>query len=730
MTGEKNWEHLTDELAILNARLLLEFRRRNNASHPDQLDALRGLVLNESEIIAILSENPLPGITDRCDGELERKLREIEERVSRRRLGELRGSLPLVQITAFFGLERIEEQCLVLCLAPEIDREYSKVFAFLHDDLTKKQPSVDLALRLFCGDTPERMAARAIFSPHSALIRNRLVRLEDTFDGQLALTQQSLKLDDRIAAFLLGTAQLDARLCEWVEFVAPSAEPVQTAVPAELRERTLCVVERCFSQGEASVRPVIHLYGRDGSGRRALAKCASQVIGLPLLAANLRRLPSSATERAEALWRLGREALLQPAAVLIENFDELLPEASFAELATLMEAIEAFSPLTFLSGRKAWRGPNSGQFFASLECPVPDATARIGFWKKWLEGTPNELGDDDLVELASKFSFTDGQIRDALRAACDRSGWESHPLQPLTPALLNQACRGVATPNLSGLARKIEPCHSWSDIVLQENQLAQLHEIATHVKRAQTVFEAWGFDKKFPYGKGIAALFEGQSGTGKTMAAGIIAGAIGLDLYKIDLSTVVSKYIGETEKNLNRIFAEAEDGKAILFFDEADALFGKRSEVKDAHDRYANIETAYLLQRMEEYGGVVILASNMKQNMDEAFVRRMRFIVHFSFPTDEQRELIWRKAFPAAAPLGGDVDFRWLARKLKITGGNIKNISLRSAFLAIDRQGVVDMNCLLEAAKREIEKIGKIFAVAEFRAPAPVAEAIKIAEVA
>jgi SpoVK/Ycf46/Vps4 family AAA+-type ATPase len=201
------------------------------------------------------------------------------------------------------------------------------------------------------------------------------------------------------------------------------------------------------------------------------------------------------------------------------------------------------------------------------------------------------------------------------------------------------------------------------------------------------------------------------------MAASIIAAELGLDLYKIDLSCVVSKYIGETEKNLNRIFAEAQDSNAILFFDEADALFGKRSEVKDAHDRYANIETAYLLQRIEDYSGVVILATNMKQNMDEAFVRRMRFIIHFPFPNETERERIWEKSFPDDAPLDADVDFRWLSRKLKIAGGHIKNISLRAAFLASERRGVIGMDCLVEAARREGKKMGKAVVLGDFNTP-------------
>lgn len=336
-------------------------------------------------------------------------------------------------------------------------------------------------------------------------------------------------------------------------------------------------------------------------------------------------------------------------------------------------------------------------------------------WKQILGQVRHDLSGEDIAELSSKFRFTGGQVGDAFSAAHSRAVWISQPPPPLGMAIMNQACRSQATPNLGQLARRIEPAYGWNDIILPDDLMAQLREIATHVKRSQVVLEQWGFESKFPYGQGVTGLFHGGSGTGKTMAVSIVAADLELDLYKIDLSMVVSKYIGETEKNLNRVFAEAQASNAILFFDEADALFGKRSEVKDAHDRYANIETAYLLQRMEEYSGVVILASNMKHNLDEAFVRRMRFILHFPFPNEEERERIWRGAFPQEAPLGEDVDFSWLARKLKITGGYIKNISLRAAFLAADRKGVISMDCLKEAAKLEMEKIGKITDLATFQ---------------
>ena len=723
-----NWEHLRDELVLLNSYLLREVNERNSNSQQSHLDQLQGLVLSEQEILAILTDDSARSALVQDEQNLEEGPEGEEEIPQQDAEVALRETSQLNQLRAFFGLRRIEEQCLVLCLAPEIDPRYSKVFAFLQDDITKKQPSVDLALRLFCGDLRGRLAARAIFSPNSSLLRKRLLYLSEPADRHSAFSQLTLKLDDRIAAFLLLTPQVDESLTDWVELILPAGRPAPAAVPDEIRDRTLRLVENCFEGGETPLRPLIHLYGRRGSGRRSLAEAAIERIGLPLLVADVRRMPPE-TNGAEALWRLGREALLIPAAVLVEGFDELLSEGRRRELAALLAAVSDFSPLTFLSGTQPWRPDGPTQLFLSLQCPVPNATARMHYWREQLKGGGRELGADDLIELSSKFNFTEGQIRQTVHAARSQAYWENERETELTSALLSRVGRSVATPSLSGLARKIEPGYAWPDIVLPETQLLQLREIVAHVKRAQVIFEEWGFDRKFAYGKGVTALFEGPSGTGKTMAAGIIGAELALDLYRIDLSSVVSKYIGETEKNLERIFTEAQDSNVILFFDEADALFGKRSEVKDAHDRYANVETAYLLQRMEEYGGVVILASNMKQNVDEAFVRRMRFIIHFPFPAEEDRARIWRKSFPAGAPLG-DVDFGWLAKHLKITGGNIKSISLRAAFMAVERQSEIDMDCLVEAAKREMEKIGKISALAEYQARPPRAETIQVAEVA
>ena len=726
IASNTNWQHLSDELELLNACLLRELRLRTINQQQGQLDQLQGLVLNDREVAAFLNNESVPTHIGPDAHDLEERISEIENRINQRRSEYAKSATQLSQLTSMFQLDRNEERCVVLSLAAEIDSNYSKVFAFLQDDLTKKQPSIDLALRLLSQDLFERIEYYSIFSPTSSLLKNRLLHLSEPAGRHAPFTQLTLKLDDRITAFLLRIPQVEECLIDWVNLVSYQHE-VCPAVNTAIRDQTIHLVERCFSGGEAPVRPLIHLYGRPGSGRRSLAAYASHRIGLPLLVADVKRMPNGSSNTVDILWRLARESMLLPAVILIENFDDLLAEEKCRERAALLEALRIFSPLTFLSGTQPWKAERPAALFLSLECKVPDATTRLHYWHEHLKDGAHDLGADDLIELSSKFNFTEGQIRQTVEAARCHAFWENDVESQLNVHQLSQASRTVATPSLKGLARKIESGYAWSDIVLPETELLQLREIVAHVKRSQVVFEQWGFAGKFSYGKGVTALFEGSSGTGKTMGASIIAAGLDLDLYRIDLSSVVSKYIGETEKNLERIFTEAQDTNAILFFDEGDALFGKRSDVKDAHDRYANIETAYLLQRMEDYSGIVIIATNMKQNVDDAFVRRMRFIVRFPFPTEDDRESIWQKVFPASAPLR-DIDFSWLARNLKITGGNIKNIGLRAAFLAIERQGAIGMDCVIDAAKLEMEKIGMISTLAEFHPP--MVEPLRVAEVA
>jgi len=350
-----------------------------------------------------------------------------------------------------------------------------------------------------------------------------------------------------------------------------------------------------------------------------------------------------------------------------------------------------------------------------LDLPRPSAAARAALWREALGAQAPSLSEVDLLTLVNGFRFTGCGIRAAAAAARDIGRWRAGPDggQGPAPGDLLAACRLHASQGLSTLGQKVVPRAGWSDLVLPEERMQQLRELVNGMKFRHVVHERWGFGERLSLGKGLAVLFAGPSGTGKTMAAEVIAGELGLDLFKIDLSAVVSKYIGETEKNLARIFAEAETCNAILFFDEADALFGKRSEVRDAHDRYANIETAYLLQRLEAYEGLVILATNLKKNMDEAFVRRLALAVEFPLPGEADRRRIWHRIFPRATPLQPGLDLDGLGRRFEFSGGNIRNVALAAAFLAAADGGVVGMPHILRASQREFQKMGRVGDVGE-----------------
>jgi SpoVK/Ycf46/Vps4 family AAA+-type ATPase len=368
-----------------------------------------------------------------------------------------------------------------------------------------------------------------------------------------------------------------------------------------------------------------------------------------------------------------------------------------------------------VSGSEPWQ-PSGGErtrAIRRIEFPVPSFDERLALWQHLVSSDPKGAHDLGLAALAGQFALTSGTIRDAFTTARDQAAQHGRPLQEED---LYSSARAYSNPRLSGLARKIVPRYSWEDIVLPKDQMALLREIVDTVRGRPLVLGEWGVGAKLASSAGVTVLFAGPPGTGKTMAAEVIAGELGLDLFKIDLSTVVSKYIGETEKNLERIFEEAQASNAILFFDEADAIFGKRSEVKDAHDRYANLEISYLLQRMEIYDGVAILATNLRANLDEAFTRRLQFSVHFPFPEEVYRLRIWETLFPPGVPRDGDVDFGLLARRFRLAGGNIRNIIVSAAYLAAANGRAVSMDHLLHGTRRELQKMGRLVNEADMAA--------------
>ena len=703
-------------------------------------DEYRGLYIPDAEAELLLAGLPAPP-----PALAERRAALAAERAAleaRWAAAEAAGAdVPLRRLARLFGLGPFEADALLLALAPELDLRLERVIAYIQDDVTRKRPAVDLALRLLCAAPGEALAARAAFAPGAPLLRHRLVQLVEDGQRNAPLLARYLKVDDRVVAELLGQPALDAQVAPFLAESRPARTLDELVLPPGLAERLrqawaaaspvdltpaaarlpLSAAER-GSGGEVG-RPglVLALQGGYGSGRRAVAEALCAEAGLPLVAADLGTLMAAdALAPAEAMARVVREAALRGAALLVAGADTALhddPTLAQAQgpwRAALLHALDGFAGVAFLALERPWeaRGQLRRAGFLRVELPPPGYGERETIWRQRLERA--DPGPGVLQALASTFRLSGGQIRDAAAMARSLARWRSGNGAPPTRAELLSACRAQSSGRLNALAHKIAGTYAWEDIVLPPDQVALLQEICLQVRHRRTVLERWGFDRRLAMGKGVNVLFAGPSGTGKTMAAEIIAGDLGLELYKVDLASMVSKYIGETEKNLDKVFTAAREANALLFFDEADAIFGKRSEVKDAHDRYANIEVGYLLQKMEEYDGVVILATNLRKNLDDAFVRRLHVAIDFPFPEEPDRLRIWERVFPDDAPLADDVDLGFLAGRFKLAGGNIRNIALLAAYLAAEDGGAIAMRHIVRAVKREYQKLGKLVTAAEF----------------
>ena len=449
--------------------------------------------------------------------------------------------------------------------------------------------------------------------------------------------------------------------------------------------------------------PVVQLLGADAPSKQLVAAHSAGALGLRVYRLSAALLPTQAAEL-ETLARLWqRESLLLPLALYLDAMGSEI-DAPQAGLASPVNRLLArLGGVVFLDTRDIWQG--LAQSSLPVDVSKPTAAEQRAAWSAAL----GEAAGETPALLTGQFNLGLSGIQQIARQVLSEPATEERPLHDR----LWDACLASTRPRLDTLAQRLEPKATWDDIVLPAAETGLLRQIAAQVGQRSTVYQSWGFGEKMSRGLGISALFTGDSGTGKTMAAEVIANELRLNLYRIDLSAVVSKYIGETEKNLRRLFDAAEDGGAILFFDEADALFGKRSEVKDSHDRYANIEINYLLQRMEAYRGLAILATNMKSALDPAFMRRLRFVVNFRFPSVAERQEIWRKVFPSQTPTAG-LDFDRLAR-LNLTGGNIQSIALNAAFAAAQAAAKVTAPLVLDAARTELRKLGRVINELEFR---------------
>ena len=599
-------------------------------------------------------------------------------------------STALDKLCVTFGLSDFERNLLLLCAGVELDASFPILCAAACGNTQRTYPTFGLAMTVL-----EGMHWDA-FTPAGALRRWKLIEVGSGSE----LMSSPLRIDERILHYLMGLQYLDDRLLGIVEpvTVIPDLVPSHTQISEKM------VAAWWVEIHDFLKLPILQLCGNEVASKRPIAALACHYLELNLYAIAAHALPTTPSDlkQFKLLWE--REVSLANCALLIDCDD--LEGADTGKEGTITYLCEWMRSPVIITTTDRKRSRLRPLLVFDIERPTTKEQYTI--WEQALDDT-SELINVQVDNLVSQFNLSVPVIQ----AACSQASVQWHQQKSEvaeiieTPTdfnhLLWNTCRAQARPKLDDLAQRIDCAANWEDLVLPESQLQVLRDVAMQVKQRAKVYDRWGFGGKSKRGLGISALFAGVSGTGKTMAAEVLARELQLDLYRIDLSAVVSKYIGETEKNLGRVFDAAELGGVVLLFDEADALFGKRSEVKDSHDRHANVEVSYLLQRMESYRGLSVLTTNLKSSLDQAFLRRIRFITQFPFPDSTQRAEIWRRIFPKSTPTVG-LDYQKLGQ-LNVAGGNIRSIALNAAFLAADANDAVTMYYMLQAAKSEYIKL-------------------------
>jgi len=668
--------HLLERLRVVEARVKAEYDVRRAAAGGKA--SAGGLELSAEQIERLARQGPAEPVA--VDRSMQRTLVRLAADADEALAG---GTLVrLSRLSRVFGLDALDEELLLVALAPAIDPRFESFYAFLNDDLLRRQATVGLALRL-CGVPPTASDGRARFGASRPLVAGGLV----TLDGaHRPLLTQELAVPDRVVAHLLGDDTTD-----------PLVGALRVGAPPTSGDAS-ALVARAVAAG------VRTLYVRDHQGAGAASQAAAGLaeVGAGVLALDLERLDPG-DDLADIATAAQREARLIGAGLVVGPVEVLADRG-----ASAVRAFAEAPGVVVLHGRRGWDPTWSRSVPALLEADriVPGRTAAAV-----AERLGDDLGDVDAAGAIGLFRLTPEQVDRAARAAHQQAVMEG---RAIVAADLQRGARSQNAAGLERLATRIEPRARFADLVLPEDAAEQLRQLTIRWRRRDRVLDDWGMGGGVTRGRGVTALFAGDSGTGKTMSAEVIAGELGLDLYVIDLSTVVDKYIGETSKNLDRIFTEADRVNGVLLFDEADALFGKRSGVSDAKDRHANVEVAYLLQRMETFDGVAILTTNLASNLDEAFIRRLDAIIDFPSPDRPQREQLWRAKLRPELPQDDGLDLAFLAERFRMSGAEIQNAVVTAAYLAAEEDAVVGMRHLVRGVLAEHRKMGRFLPDAEF----------------
>lgn len=690
----------SDALALLDRRIELEILRLR-ARYQLSLDEFRGLYVSDDQVDALIAAS-------NC--------------AAGRFAGDTHGPIAATsvlgarwsRVISSFALSALEQDVLLLALAPELDLKYETLYAYLNNDVTRKWPTLELARRLLAAPQFSLGAIATALAPESCLRLRGLIDVIDPAAARPSQLNAGFALRPALSRFLLGLTLTPAAAVAVLS--DPAGEWNALPFASDMIERLQGLTQLLAS--DSGKCPAITLLGERGGGRELAARAIARALNLPLRKLDFSDLRRAGTAPHVALNALALELRLESAALCLTGIDTLCDheghlQSDARDLLRQLDGIDV--PLILLAAKSApWREILGRRRALPIDFDTPGFDQRLCLWQRSLNAAEIDIARDDCAALADRFKLGPAQIQDCVRTAQDWARSDSNGCTIDMPLLL-AAARKQSQMRANGLVSKVNASGGWDDLVLPPAARVRLRELSAAIQHRHIVYADWGFAQSSASGTGIKALFAGPSGTGKTMAASVIARELGLDLYKIDLAGVVSKYIGETEKNLDRIFDAARSASAVLFFDEADAVFGKRSEVKDAHDRYANVEVAYLLQKLEEHDGVVILASNLKRNIDEAFARRLHYVVDFPKPDAVQREQLWRGMFPNAAPLDEDIDFGFLARQFELAGGDIRNVVLDAAFLAACARQSIGMWHIVQALSRQLAKQGKSPSLNDFQ---------------
>lgn len=704
--------------------------KRHTISGATPIDPFTGMYISPEEIDAYLSSSqeataPSRGQQNKAVKELDQRINKKIDQINHQTQG-LTGQeqpSPLIQLKERFQLTDNDIHILICCAAPDIDARFHRLFAYLQDDVNLRRPTLQLLTQLLLALQP----SSELLQPQTPLQLRFSSQLwehylfDHSFPGSkedIPVPSRQFKVADHVLDFLLGSPRLDSGLSTFGKLESGNAMQVY----ASYFDYHIQILQTLLHQHHTlGYMLPSYIGGPEGAGKTKLAATAAHALGKNLLKIDYHQLLSHSNQIPALLAKIRREARLHNAVLLIRTGETIETDSAAHPGQNDHRLLNAFisdnhSFALIFTGIEPYNKVKEtlGKGLQSFYIPMPGVDQRYELWSSQLSIDSIKDQTQWLSGLAVKFRFTPGRIRTVLHNAALLARTSEEKREEIDLDELYYCCREESDRGMLAFSQKIKPHYTWDDIVLPPDTLAQLQEICNSIRNRQKVFWEWGFEQKFSLGKGLNVLLAGPPGIGKTMSAEIIANELRLDLYKIDLSCVVSKYIGETEKNLGRIFREAETSNCILFFDEADALFGKRTEVKDSHDRYANIEVNFLLQKMEEYDGIVLLATNMRKNLDAAFTRRLHYVVDFPFPDENLRASIWQRSFPGELPVSPDIDFQFLAGRFKVSGGNIKNVAINSAFLASSNGGKVNMENIILALKREYQKMGKMCSKTEF----------------